>query len=57
MEWKDGTALIYVKVMLEWARYAQLAPGLFVNRRTRLVEKRKKGSVTRLPLFDRLGKE
>ena len=55
--WKDGTALIYVKVMLDWARYAELAPGLFVKRRTRLVEKGKKEGVTRLPLFDRLGKE
>lgn len=31
VEWKDGTAQVNVKIMLDWARHAGLAPGVFAR--------------------------
>jgi len=33
--WSNSTALVCVKIMLNWARYANLAPGVFAERKTR----------------------
>lgn len=39
-DWKDGTAETIVKIMLDWARHADLAPGMFrVSSRERAKEK------------------
>jgi hypothetical protein len=31
VDWKDGTAQVNVKIMLDWARHAGLAPGVFAQ--------------------------
>ena len=31
VEWKDVTAKVYVKLMLDWARHAELAPNIFAQ--------------------------
>jgi hypothetical protein len=56
--WKNGTALIYVKVMLDWARYTGLAPGVFIEKRRRSTEKDKNSKNNiEMPLFRHFKKE
>lgn len=56
--WKNGTALIYVKVMLDWARYTGLAPGVFIEKRRRSTEKNENNKNNiEMPLFRHLKKE
>jgi hypothetical protein len=51
VEWKQGTAEINAKVMLNWARHTGLAPGVFQIVRGRRSRKRP-ATATALPLFD-----
>ena len=48
----DSTAKIYVKIMLDWARHAQLAPGVFAKTRKGPFRTRKKRRDPTRPLFE-----
>lgn len=40
-EWKDGTAVVTAKIMLDWARHAELAPTFYFRDRTSSIKKEK----------------
>ncbi len=39
-DWKDGTAEVNSKIMLDWARHAGLAPSFYIRDRTGWTKKR-----------------
>ncbi|MHC4333651.1 MAG: AAA-associated domain-containing protein [Planctomycetota bacterium] len=48
----DSTAQLYVKIMLDWARHAHLAPGVFAKKWKGPFRTRKKASNHTRPLFE-----
>jgi len=49
----DSTAEVYVKIMLDWARHSNLAPGVFAKTRKGPFRSRKKASESMPSLFDK----
>ncbi|MFH1993769.1 MAG: hypothetical protein ABIK98_15415 [Pseudomonadota bacterium] len=49
--WKQSTATTVAKIMLDWARNSQLAPGVFARARRGPIKGWKKKKDTQMPLF------
>ena len=49
--WKDNTAETTAKIMLDWARHANLAPGVFGRKRKGPIKGWKKKKELQMPLF------
>jgi len=49
--WKESTAEKIAKIMLDWARHSQLAPGVFAQMRRGPIKGWKKKNDIQIPLF------